>query len=66
VDPHGPAEPGDIDEGDERLAWMRAEFGAARQRRSERRAIALVNRSLTATPPPAPDAAPPTRRTPSR
>ena len=62
---HRPGEPG-IDEHEERLAWMRAEFRAAQQRRYEQHAIARVNRSMTATTPPAPEAAPPTRATPSR
>ena len=63
--PHGPDEPGDVDAHEERLAWMRAEFRAAQQRRYEKRAIALVNRSLTAKPPPS-EVKPPTLATPSR
>lgn len=49
----------------ERLNWMRAEFRAAQQRRCEKKAIALVNRSLTAKAP-EPDVEPPTRATPPR
>jgi hypothetical protein len=55
----------DIDEQQERLAWMRAEFRAAQQRRYEKRDAARVNKSLTATPP-APEVEPPTLATPSR
>lgn len=55
----------DTDEHVERLAWMRAEFRAAQQRRYEKGAIVLANKSLAARPP-APEAEPPTRATPSR
>jgi hypothetical protein len=65
MDPQGLGEPGDIDDRQERLAWMRAEFRAAQQRRYEKRAIALVNKSLKAKPP-SPEVEPPTGATPSR
>jgi hypothetical protein len=65
MDPQGVAEFGDIDDRQEHLAWMRAEFRAAQQRRYEKRAIALANSSLNAKPP-APEVEPPTRATPSR
>jgi hypothetical protein len=62
---HGRGGPGDIDAPGERLAWMRAEFRAAQQRRYEKRAIAQVNRTLQAKPP-VPESEPPTLATPSR
>jgi hypothetical protein len=65
MDPHGPDAPRDIDDHQERLAWMRAEFRSAQQRRYEKRAIALVNKSLKAKPL-APEVEPPTLATPSR
>ncbi len=64
--PWAPDEPIGIDEYQERLAWMRAEFRAAQQRRYEKRAIALVNTSLTARQPSTPEVEPPTLATPSR
>ena len=60
---HRPGEPGDIAAHGERLAWMRAEFCAAQQRRCEKRAIALVNRTLKAKAP-VPEDEPPTLATP--
>ena len=64
TDTDGP-EPVDIATPGERLAWMRAEFRAAQQRRYEQRARVLANRSLVARPPD-PEAAPPTHAIPSR
>ena len=45
---HGTGEAADIDAHEERLAWMRAEFREAQQRRYEKRAIVLVNTALAA------------------
>jgi hypothetical protein len=53
------------DERQTRLDWMRAEFRAAQQRQYEKRAIALVNRTMAAKPQPSPETEPPTRATPS-
>lgn len=63
--PHSTGDSVAIDPHEERLAWMRAEFREAQQRRYEKRAIALVNRTLKAKPP-SPESEPPTRANPSR
>ena len=62
---HRMGEPGNLDAHETRLAWMRAEFREAQQRRCEKRAIALVNRTLKAKSF-VPESEPPTRATPSR
>ena len=46
-------------EDEARLLWMRAEFRAAQQRRYEKAAIALTNRTITSKSGPAPEAEPP-------